>query len=84
MSLRLHPVQVATGSEDRESQLVYAGGFLVAVLVQLSDQHGAEAGKWFLEVGFGRLDHPNPPIFVDLDEAQAWIEQQLASTAAHV
>jgi hypothetical protein len=81
MSLQLQPVQVATGSDDRESQLVFADGFLVAVLVHLSDEHGADAGKWFLEAGFGRLDHPNPPKFTDLDGAQAWIEQRLAVTA---
>jgi hypothetical protein len=39
MSLQLQPVQVATGSSDHESQLVFSDGFLVAVLVRLSDQH---------------------------------------------
>ncbi|KQQ13696.1 hypothetical protein ASF56_24465 [Methylobacterium sp. Leaf122] len=78
MNLRLQPVQVATGSDDQESQLVFHEGFLVAVLVRLSDEHGADIGKWFLETGFGRVDDPNPPIFADLDEAQAWITSQLA------
>jgi hypothetical protein len=77
MSLRLLPVQVATGSDDAESQLVFADGFLVAVLVHLSDQYEDDAGKWFLEAGFGPVDHPCPPTFADLDEAQGWIEQQL-------
>ena len=81
MSLRLQPVQVATGSDDAESQLVFDDGFLVAVLVQLSEQHEDEAGNWFLEAGFGRVDHPNPPTFVDLDNAQSWIEQRLARAA---
>jgi hypothetical protein len=81
MSLHLQPVHVATGSNDTESHLVFSDGFLVAVLVHLSDEHGADAGKWFLEAGFGRLDHPNPPKFTDLDGAQAWIEQRLAVTA---
>ena len=78
MSLHLQPVQVSTGSHDSESQLVFADGFLVAVLVHLSDDHGADAGKWFLEAGFGRLAHPDPPKFMNLDGAQAWIEHQLA------
>ncbi|UYW24767.1 hypothetical protein OKC48_15945 [Methylorubrum extorquens] len=52
--------------------------FLVAVLVRLSDEHGPEAGKWFLETGFGRVDDPNPPIFADLEEAQTWITSRLA------
>ena len=46
MNLRLQPVQVATGSSDTESHLVFADGFLVAVLVHLSDEHEAEAGQW--------------------------------------
>ena len=45
MSLRLQPVQVATNSDDAESRLVFADGYLVAVLVRLSEQHEDEAGK---------------------------------------
>jgi len=73
MSLKLQPVQVATGSDDTESQLVFSEGFLVAVLVRLSDEHGDEAGMWFLEAGFGRVDDPSQPKFADLGVAQAWI-----------
>ncbi|CAO4132560.1 hypothetical protein [Methylorubrum extorquens] len=78
MNLHLQPVQVATGSDGGESRLVFHESFLVAVLVRMSDEHGAEVGKWFLEAAFGRVDDPNPPIFADLDEAQAWITSQLA------
>jgi hypothetical protein len=78
MSLHLQPVHVGTGSHDTQSQLVFADGFLVAVLVHLSDDHGVDAGKWFLEEGFGRVDHPHPPTFDGLDEAQAWINKRLA------
>jgi hypothetical protein len=81
MSLHLQPVHVGTGSQDTESYLVFADSFLLAVLVHLSDEHGADAGKWFMEAGFGRVDHPNPPMFENLDEAQAWIEQRLALVA---
>ena len=77
MSLHLQPVQVATGSNDTESHLVFADGFLVAVLVHLSDEHEDEAGRWFLEAGFGRVDDPHAPTFADLSEAQAWITDQL-------
>jgi len=73
-------VQVATGSDDTESQLVFADGFLVAVLMHLSEEHGDEAGQWFLEAGFGRVDHPDPPKFADLNAAQDWITQRLAGT----
>jgi hypothetical protein len=79
MSLRLQPVQVVTGSSDTESHLVFSEGFLVAVLVQLSDDHEDRSGMWFLEAGFGPVDHPDPPTFADLDEAQDWIEQRLGS-----
>ena len=81
MNFRLQPVQVATGSDDQESQLVFADGFLAAVLVQLSQQHDEDAGKWFLEAGFGRVDDFRAPIFADLDEAQAWIEARLTGTS---
>jgi hypothetical protein len=74
-------VHVATGSQDTESRLVFADGFLVAVLVQLSDVHEDADGMWFLEAGFGRVDTVTPPTFADLDEAQAWIEQRLARAA---
>ncbi len=70
MSLRLQPVRVGTGTPDTESQLVFADGFLVAVLVRLSDDHGHIAGLWFLEAGFGPVEDPCPPTFADLDEAQ--------------
>lgn len=81
MSLRLQPVHVGTGSRDTESLLVFADDFLVAVLVQLSDDHDDAAGMWFLEAGFGPVDDPCPPNFPDLDTAQCWIEQRLERAA---
>lgn len=81
MSLRLQPVTVGAGSLDTESQLVFADGFFVAVLVRLSDMHEDQAGMWFLEAGFGRFAYTDPPIFADLDAAQAWIADQLSSVA---
>ena len=78
MNLRLQPVHVGTGDHDTDGHLVFANGYLVAVLVQLSDEHEDEAGMWFLEAGFGRVDHPASPKFENLDAAQAWIEQRLA------
>ena len=81
MSLRLQPVQVATGSGDTESHLVLSEGFLVAVLTRLSDDHEDRAGMWFLEEGFGRVDTVTRPTFDDFDAAQAWIERRLAAAA---
>ena len=77
MRLRLQPVHVHTGSHDTESQLVFSDDLLVAVLVQLSDDHDDAAGMWFLEAGFGPVDDPSPPTFADLDEAPDWIERRL-------
>lgn len=79
MILSLEPVQVATNSDDAESQLVFADGFLVAVLVRLSEQHGADAGKWFLEAGFGPVNRVAPSLFEDLGAARLWIIRQLGA-----
>jgi hypothetical protein len=77
----LQPVRVALG-EDREGRLAFVNGALVGLLVQLSEQHGADAGSWFLESGFGGLDGPNPPVFPDIDAAQAWIAERLSTVGA--
>ena len=75
----LQPVPVMTGCDDREGCLVLADGQLVAVLVRLADDmHGAQRGGWFLEAGFGACRSVAPPLFGDLDEAQAWVRQKLA------
>jgi len=50
--------------------------FIAPVLVHLSEEHGREAGRWYLEHGFGKLDGPVHPIFNDLDEAQDWVAQR--------
>lgn len=76
MNLTLQPVMVDTG-EEGEGCLVFAGGWLVAVLVRLSDNHADTEGFWFLEKGFGRLDCPDPPSFSDLATAQQWIREHL-------
>ena len=76
-NLQLQPVRIAAGGHDTESRLVFNEGFLVAVLVQLSDDHEDEAGSGFLEAGFGRLDTGSPPTFADLDEVLGWITRRL-------
>jgi hypothetical protein len=79
MTLHLQPVRVATSSEDSDGQLVFADGFLVAVLVRLSDQHSADVGMWFLEAGFGLTAVRSTRLFLNLDAAQIWIEQHLGT-----
>lgn len=78
MTLELRTVRVDTGGPDEEGRLVFVADRLVAVLVQLSDQHEDATGQWFLEHGFGRLNKPSLPVFADLDAAQRWIEESLA------
>ena len=76
MDLILQPVLVDTG-EEGAGCLVFANGWLVAVLVRLSDTHEDEAGFWFLEKGFGKLDTPDPPLFSDLPTAEQWVKEHL-------
>ncbi len=75
--LTLKPIEIDTGSDDHEARMVMADGRLVAVLVRLSAVHEFAAGRWFLEVGFGRLRCPAPSPFPTLDAAQDWILQEL-------
>lgn len=77
MALDLRPVRVETATDDEEGLLVFSGDRLVAILVQLSSQHGDQAGLWFLEHGFGRLDGNNHPVFADIDAAQHWMTRRL-------
>ena len=77
MNLRLQPVSVATGDRGERGHLVFDEGHLVAVLVHLCEDYGDDAGKWYLEAGFGPVDYPTPPTFADLEEAQAWITARL-------
>lgn len=72
----LQPVRISLG-DDEEGRLVFVADALVAVLVRLSELHGAEAGGWFLEAGFGRLDGADHPIFPDLEAAQVWVVERL-------
>ena len=76
MTLTLQPVLVATG-EEGDGFLVFADGWLVAVLVRLAENHEENAGAWFLEKGFGALDGPEPPVFETLEIAQSWVAAQL-------
>jgi hypothetical protein len=54
---------VRRGRPDQDGCLILHDDCLVAVLVCLSDAHGAEAGSWFYEAGFGALDGPDHPSF---------------------
>ena len=80
MTFKIAPVTVAIdGAED--GRLVFLDERLVAVLTCLGDQYGADEGRWFLEVGFGRMDGPNHPTFAHIEEAQTWIADWLSQRA---
>jgi hypothetical protein len=74
--ITLAPVRVGTDTADEDGRLVFAGDRLVAVLVRLAEGHD-EAGHWFLEHGFGRLDVSPSPTFPDLQAAENWIASRL-------
>jgi hypothetical protein len=77
MQIDFQPVRVAVpGGHD--SRLAFADGWLVAVLVCLPEEYGSEAGRWFLEAGFARLDGVRHPTFTDLDEAETWMAERIA------
>ncbi|GEP04455.1 hypothetical protein MOX02_24930 [Methylobacterium oxalidis] len=87
-SERLHDPETAACScqdwqRQRREPARLRGWLLVAVLTHLSDEYGDDAGMWFLEAGFGPVDHPHAPKFMDLDEAQDWITRKLAGFAQH-
>lgn len=72
-------VSLDTSGPDERACLFFAAGKLVAIVVQLADEHNAAmAGKWFLERGFGALDRMEHPLFDDLDCAERWIAANLA------
>jgi hypothetical protein len=81
MSFSLHPVRVATGFDEEGMMVLDGNQRLVAVLVRLSDDNEVAPGQWYLEAGFGRLDGGSHPTFSNLDLAQAWIHQRLASSS---
>jgi hypothetical protein len=83
MALTIQPVLVAT-DEEGEGCLVFVDGWLVAVLVRLSDVHEDAAGRWFMEKGFGDLDGTESPVFSNLDLAQEWISASLVNRARPV
>jgi hypothetical protein len=57
---------------------VFADRQLVAVLVRLEDAvHENKRGGWFLEAGFGPCNGSRQPVFGSLQEAQAWVQEQV-------
>ena len=71
--ITLQATRVGTGTDDREGNLIFRDGELLAVVVRLEDpMHGDLAGKWHLEAGFGPCDGPGR-LFENLDAAVDWV-----------
>ena len=75
MTLTVLPVRLGN-VDDTDGVLVYRGEVLVAVMSQLSAEHGEREGRWFLEIGFGASSEPGAD-FQTLDAAKVWIESRL-------
>jgi hypothetical protein len=72
-------VWLASGTEDRDGQLIYLDGELIAVLVRLDGwAHGSVRGKWLLKAGFGPFSDGGPSLFDNLDRVEHWVEHRLA------
>lgn len=73
--LRLHPIEVDTGSADREGRLILRGDRLVGLLVRLADEeHGEARGCWHIEAMFdGRSG--SGALFPTLAEAERQLRQ---------
>ena len=76
--ITFQPVDVLTGSKDHEGRLMLVNGRLAAVLVRLDDEAHLPLlrGAWYIEHGFGLLDHRHE-LFASLDEAAASIANWL-------
>lgn len=82
--ITLQPISVLTDGGGHEGHLVLADGHLVAVVSRVTAEETLdeqEQGEgWFLEAGFGPcglLMSVTPPVFVDLEQAVAWVSGRL-------
>lgn len=76
-NIEIQRIKVNTGVPDEDGALVFADGYLVAVLVQLSAVHHHLEGQWFIELATGLTHSPPGAKFADLEGASDWV-------AAHV
>ena len=79
MSFHLVPIRVRTGCPHEEGRLVRWGKRLVAVLVQLSEPHGDDAGKWIVEEGFELGDAAGNEVIDSLGEDETLFDRHLGN-----
>jgi hypothetical protein len=81
VNVSFQPVLLRIYAHAAEGRLVYGDDELCAIVGLLgSDQE--DSGRWFVEAGLGRLAHPLPPTFGDLDEVASWVRSGLAPFSA--
>lgn len=73
MKLSFEPVLLDTDDGDGEAMLLFADGRLAAVASRLSEAHGDDSGRWFIEAVFGTHRHQPRSSFASLDEAGQWL-----------
>lgn len=68
----------------RDGLLIYSNDALAAVVTRLDAEDAAEhyeAGRWFIEAGFGDcgiLKHAKPASFASIEDVLAWVDAQMA------
>lgn len=76
--LEFQPIKIDTSSEDEDGVLALNSGRLIAVLVRLrSPVHADLIGRWNMEAAFDGLNIREAPVFLNLEEAKTWIDEQL-------
>jgi hypothetical protein len=66
VTIEVHPVRVDTGGPNEDGLVALHAGKLIAVFVRLSSLHDDNAGQWYAEKLFGRLDRPITPVFREI------------------
>lgn len=80
MRIRLEPVNIG-GLEGGVGLLAFCDDRLVAVVVKLGEAQAENAGLWFVEKAFGRLDRTQHPLFAEVEDLRAWIAAEMADEA---
>jgi hypothetical protein len=67
-------------SRDHEGVILFDGNVLVAIIARLSEDHGGDAGRWFIEFLPGMEGQRLPEPFAALPDVVRWIEEVSSAT----
>ncbi len=71
-----YKIRIRTDSADSNSLMLFNGGELVAILVELADEgHGDDRGRWIIETTFGLTPSCPPRSFARPADAADWVSQ---------